>query len=65
MGLSVKGNPNYCATIVAIENIISLEGCDNICATTIFGNNVIVSKDVKIGDVGIYFPVECSIKDIF
>lgn len=65
MKLIVKGNPNYCATIVAIENIIPLEGCDNIQATTIFGNNIIISKDTKVGDIGIFFPVECSIKEIF
>lgn len=65
MKLEMLGNQNYCATIVKIENVIPLEKCDNIVATTIFGNNIIVSKDVKIGDVGIYFPVETSIKDIF
>jgi hypothetical protein len=65
MKLTVEGNQNYCATIVKIENIIPLEGCDNICATTIFGNNVIVSKYVRIGDMGVFFPVECSIKEIF
>jgi hypothetical protein len=65
MIMTTKGNPNYCATIVVIENIVELDGCDNIQGTHIFGNHVIVSKDIKIGDVGIYFPVECSIKEIF
>ena len=61
----VKGNPNYVATVVVIDNLIPLEGCDNIQASIIQGNHVIISKDVKIGDVGIFFPVECSIKNTF
>ena len=65
MKLSVQGNPNYCATIVAIDNVVELENCQNIQGTIIQGCHVIVSKDVKVGDIGIYFPVECSIKDIF
>jgi hypothetical protein len=65
MKLEVKGNKNYCATIVQIDNKIDLEGCDNICGTTIFGNHIIISKDIEVGQVGIYFPVECSIKDVF
>jgi len=65
MELKIKGNVNYTATIVEIKNIISLEGCDNICGTTIMGNHVIVSKDAKIGDIGIFFPIECSISSEF
>ena len=65
MELTIKGNINYCASIVSIKNIIDLEGCDNIKGTTIFGNHVIVSKDVKIGELGIYFPVECRISNEF
>ena len=65
MEFSVKGNPNYCATIVQIEDKIDLPGCDNIQGTNIFGNHVIVSRDTKIGDVGVFFPVETSIKPVF
>ena len=65
MELTIKGNINYCASIVSIKNIIDLEGCNNIKGTTIFGNHVIVSKDVKIGDLGVYFPVETRISDEF
>jgi hypothetical protein len=65
MQFSVKGNKNYCATIVQIENKIDLEGCDNICGTIIFGNHVIISKDTEVGTIGVFFPIECSIKEIF
>jgi len=63
--LSVEGNKNYCASIVEIQNIIELESCQNIQGTTIQGNHVIISKDIKVGDTGVFFPVECSIKDNF
>jgi hypothetical protein len=33
MNLEVKGNQNYVATVVEIENILELEGCDNIRGT--------------------------------
>lgn len=65
MNLEVKGNPNYVANIVEIENILELEGCDNICGTQIFGNHVIISKDVQIGDIGLFFPAETKLSSEF
>jgi len=71
MKIELKGNPNYCATIVQIDSIIELEDCTQIQGTIIQGNHVIISKDVKISedarinDIGIFFPIECSIKEIF
>jgi hypothetical protein len=65
MKFEVKGNRNYCATVSEIKNIIDLEGCNNIKGTTLFGNHIIISKDVKIGDKGIYFPVESKLSDTF
>lgn len=56
-------NPNYCATVVKIKNIIPLENCDNVVATTIFGFQAIVGKDTKIGDIGIVFPAETQLSD--
>jgi hypothetical protein len=58
-------NPNYCGVVVRIKNIIDLDGCDNIKATTIFGNNVIIGKDVVVGQLGVYFPVETSLSKEF
>lgn len=54
-------NPNYCATVVTIKKIIPLENCDNVVHANISGNLVIVSKDTKEGDEGIYFPVETQL----
>lgn len=58
-------NQAYCATVVEIKNIIPLEGCDNVVGTNIFGYQAIVSKDTKIGDIGIVFTAETQLSDEF
>ena len=58
-------NPNYCASVIAIKNLIPLDGLDNLRATTIFGNQVLVSKDTAIGDIGLFFPVETQLTSAF
>ena len=54
-------NKNYCATVVAIQNVIPLENCDNVVHTSIMGNLIVVSKDIRIGELGLFFPVECQL----
>ena len=61
MKLEAPQNLNYCATVVEIKNIIPLAGCDFVVGTSIMGNHVITGKDTKIGDVGLYFPVETQL----
>lgn len=56
-------NPNYCATVVEIKNIIPLENCDNVQATNLFGFQAIISKDVTIGTVGVLFTVETQLSE--
>jgi hypothetical protein len=58
-------NPNYCATVVRISKINTLDNCDNVVAAIIFGNSVIVGKDTKIGDFGLYFPPETQLSKDF
>ena len=65
MKFEIKGNKNYVGSIIQINNLIQLEGCDNIQSSIIFGCSVIISKDVKIGDVGIYFPTETALSNNF
>ena len=54
-------NENYSAIVVEIKTLIPLEKCDNVQGAIIMGNQVIVSKSVKIGDIGLYFPLECAL----
>ena len=61
MKLNKPKNENYAAVVVRIDTLVPLEKCDNVQGAIILGNQVIVSKDVKVGDVGIYFPLECQL----
>ncbi len=58
-------NENYCANVVSSKSVIELEGMKTIAHTNIFGNMVIVSKEVKIGDIGIFFPIETKLSHDF
>lgn len=64
MNYSVK-NPNYTAVVVSLEKIVPLENCDNVVSCIIFGNSVIVSKDVKVGAKGLFFPLETQLSHEF
>ena len=56
MKLEIKENSkNYVCSVVEIKELHPIEGADRIQRTVIFSNNVIVSKDVKIGDKMLYF----------
>ena len=63
MNLKAPINENYAGTIVEIKTLIPLEGCDNVVHANIFGNLVVVSKDTKVGDKGVYFPVETRLSN--
>lgn len=52
---------NYSATIVEIKTLRKHDNADRLQITNIFGNNVIVGLDIKIGDKGIFFPLESQI----
>ena len=59
--ISPDANINYLAKIVKIENIRKHSNADKLYCTTIDGNNLITGVDTKVGDVVVYFPLECSI----
>lgn len=61
MNFKKPENENYCGTVIKINNLIDLSNCDNIQGTNIFGNHVIISNDVKIGDIGVFFFVETQL----
>lgn len=61
MKIKEPKNLNYSAIVVEIKTIIPLEKCDNVAGAIIMGNQVVVSKDVKVGDIGFYFPLECQL----
>ena len=65
MKLKNPTNENYCATVVVIRNTHALPRCDNLHGTIIFGNPVIIGKDVLVGYIGLYFPAETQLSHEF
>ena len=63
MELKKPKNSNYAAVVVEIKTLVPLEKCDNVQAAIIMGNQIIVSKEVKIGDIGLFFPVETALSN--
>lgn len=63
--LSKPKNANYAAIVVVIEKLIPLENCDFVQAAIILGNQVIVSKKAQVGDIGLFFPLECQLSADF
>lgn len=54
---------NYSAQIVQVNELLPLEGSDNLLAFPVIGMQAIVSKDVKLGDVGVVFVAETQLSD--
>ena len=48
----------YSAYVVKIEKLRKHTNADRLMIATVFGNDVIVGKDVKVGDVMVYFPTD-------
>lgn len=65
MKLKKPENQNYSAIVVELKHFVELENCDNVKAAIIMGNHVIVSKDAKEGDIGVYFPIETQLSHEF
>ena len=62
---SENHNPNYLAKIIRISNLTPIEGADKIQIANVDFQSVVVSKDVKEGDIMVYFPVESQIDSGF
>jgi hypothetical protein len=65
MKFKIPVNKNYCGTIVKIDNIHPLDKCDNVQGSVIFGEQVIISKQNTIDEIGIYFPPETQLSNEF
>lgn len=63
MKLDKPINPNYCATVVYLPAVrFDLKDLDNLKGVSIFGYNVIVSKDTP-SELGIFFSTETQLSD--
>lgn len=58
-------NPNYAATIVSAKDFVPLAGCDRVQGLLVFGNQVIVDKEMAPRTLGLYFPAETALSQEF
>lgn len=66
MKTTIKENSrNYVCTVVEIKNLFPIEQANNIQRTVIYGNNVVVSKDINIGDKMLYFVSGTKLNEDF
>lgn len=65
MILKEPKNKNYCATVVKLDKFVELPNCDNVKHAIIFGNSVVVGKDAKQNEFGLFFPVETKLSAPF
>lgn len=63
--INLPVNPNYCATVVALDRFVDLPNCDNVKHAIIYGACVVVGKDEQAGCPGLFFPVETALSAEF
>ena len=55
----------HCGYIVKVEQLRKHSNADRLQVATFFGNDTCVSLDVKVGDIGIYFPTDLQLSEEF
>jgi len=66
LNLEIKeSSKSYCAEVVKVPQLNSLENCDNLLSFSLYGFNVLVSKQIKEGELGVIFPTECQLSQEF
>lgn len=58
---SENHDPNYLAAVIEVKSIRDHSNADRLSIVSVFGNDCIVGRDTQVGDVFIYFPLECQI----
>ena len=55
----------HCGYIVKVEHLRPHGNADRLQVATFFGNDTCVSLDVKLGDIGVYFPTDLQLSEEF
>lgn len=63
--LSADHNPNYIATSIRLTNIRPHSNANKLQLSQVMGNQIVVGLEQKVGDLGVYFPLECEIQPWF
>lgn len=61
--ISESANPNYLATICKIEQVSPIANANNLVKTVINGYDMVISKNIPVGSIVVYFPCESSISE--
>lgn len=48
----------YNGYVVEVKELRKHNNADRLMIATFFGNDTVVSLETKVGDVGVYFPVD-------
>lgn len=63
---------NYKGIVSKVERVVEIQGADKIQVAVVLGEYTIVSKEIKVGDIGILFPAGtqlsvdyCSVNNLF
>ena len=65
MNLDQPVNPNYCATVVRVKNLVPLNNADRLLGMPLFGLQAVVGLNTEVGDLGLLFPTEVQLSDTF
>lgn len=63
MKVNKPENENYAAVVIKVPTVIKLEGLDNVRGVPFPGFQAIVSKDTKVGNIGIMFPAGTQLSE--
>ena len=53
----------HCGYVVQVKELRKHSNADRLQVATFFGNDTIVGMDTKIGDIGVYFPVDLQLSE--
>ena len=53
----------HCGYVVKVTELRKHSNADRLQVATFFGNDTIVDLSVKVGDIGVYFPVDLQLSE--
>lgn len=65
MTVELKGNAEYAAQIIKVNNLLTFETLDNLVGVSVNGMTALVSKDTQIGDVILAIPAGAQLSEKF
>lgn len=54
---------NHCGYVIKVEHLRPHINADKLQILEVFGTSTVVSLDVKVGDIGIYFPTDLQLSE--